>query len=100
MAYKILRQTDMDDIVVSFLLSQERDQYCHEINLARFDSMLNAMSANHPFKSQIQKLRDDTASRLDEVKRIITATEAQLPTGAAMTDAKTRVLIKWDKEKG
>jgi len=43
--YEILTQEEQDEIVVSYLHSQERDEYCHEINLNRFNEMLATLPA-------------------------------------------------------
>ena len=38
--YQILSQDEQDDIVISFLHSQERDKFAHGLNLERYDAKI------------------------------------------------------------
>jgi hypothetical protein len=93
MAYRVLSQDEQDEIIVAFMQAQERDLYCHQLNLARYNQMLSKLPDGE-WKSQIIKLRDETAKRLDEVQSIIAATESQLPPAEQIEAAKTRLASK------
>jgi len=77
--YLILTEDEQDDIKVSFLRSQERDKYCHEINKERYAAMLQTLE-DGTWKTRVEKLHTDTVSRLVEVDSIIAATLPQMPT--------------------
>ena len=93
MPYEILSQEEQDDIIMSFLLSQERDEYCHQLNLTRYEQMLTVLP-DGPWKQTITKYRDETNQRLAEVRSIIAATQAQLPPADRKQAAITRVRAK------
>lgn len=93
MARKIVTTDDEDDILISFLDSQERDQYCHEINLQRFTSMILSLPEGD-MKKRYTALKAETQSRLDEVNAIIAATTSQLPSTARQAAAISRLLAK------
>ena len=78
MPYECINTDEQDDIIVGFLRSQEKDEYCHSTNLARFNDMLVGLPAGR-FKDRITQLRDDTQERLNEVQAIIASTMSQLP---------------------
>ncbi len=78
MGYQILTEDEQDDIKVSFLRSQERDKYCHEINKERAATMLLTLPDGE-VKAKITKFHADTISRLVEVDSIIAATLPQMP---------------------
>jgi hypothetical protein len=90
MPYKILSQDEQDEIIVSFMQAQERDEFTHKINLERFDRMLENLPEGE-WRSRVAKLRTDTAQRLEEVRSIIAATEPQLPPDERVQKAKTRL---------
>ena len=88
MDYKILTQEEQDDITASFLASQERDEFCHQTNLARYKAMLKSLPEGK-WKQQVASLHDETVERLAEVQSIIAATE--LPPAERLTAAKNRI---------
>lgn len=88
--YTVLDANEQDDIVVSFMLAQEKDKYCHEINLARYDSMLVVLP-DGDWKKRVSGLRSDTVQRLTEVNSIIEATKAQMPSTDRIEAAKLRL---------
>ena len=90
MLYEILSQDEQDEIIVSFLLAQERDQFCHELNRTRYDAMLLTLPEGK-WKEQITELRAETLSRLNEVNTIIEATKPQLPDAVRVNAAKDRI---------
>ncbi len=93
MSYEILSQEEQDEIIVSYLHAQERDEFCHQLNMARFDAMLPSLPAGK-FKERIAQLRNDTQERLVEVTGIKTATLAQLPPKERVDAAKARIAAK------
>lgn len=95
-SYKVLTEEERDDIVVEFLLAQERDAYTHSVNIARFDTMLESLP-DGAWKTRIQNLRDEAGQRLEEVSSIITATEDQLPPVVRLNAAKSRLSEKQQK---
>jgi ferritin-like metal-binding protein YciE len=78
MDYKVLKQEEMDNIVVEFHGAQERDHFTHNLNKARYEEMLPTLDEG-AFKSRIQELLNETNGRIEEVEAIMTATESQLP---------------------
>ena len=91
--FKVLEQNEQDDIIVSFLLTQERDKYCHQLNLNRYDEILKTLS-DGKWKKKITMLRIESAERLAEVDSIIAATERQLPPDKRFQAAKSRLKQK------
>ena len=91
--YQVLSQDEQDDIVVSFMLSQERDKFCHELNLGRYDSMLPSLPDGE-WKERVTQLRSETANRLVEVNSIIEASINKLPPAARLEAAKQRLQAK------
>ncbi|MBA7484016.1 hypothetical protein ES707_19535 [subsurface metagenome] len=88
--YQVLTQDEKDDIIVSFMRGQERDKYCHELNLARYTEMLKTLEPGK-WRDRVSKLKDDTVSRLVEVDSTIAATAAQMPPAGRVTAAKQRL---------
>ena len=78
MEYQLLTEEERDAIIVEFMKAQERDKFCHEINLQRYEAMLRTLPDGE-WKNSIQKLRDETVERLGEVNSIIEATKPQVP---------------------
>lgn len=76
--YVVLDQDERDEIIVSYLKAQERDLFCHRINLERYNEMLKTLPEGK-FKSHINDLRLQTLEKLSEVESIINATKRQLP---------------------
>ena len=80
MEYKALSQKEKNKIVVEFLLAQERDHFCHTINLDRYNGILaDPTLGEGEFKAKILELKRDTETRIAEVERIIANTVGQLP---------------------
>ena len=96
MTYELLTQDDQDEVLASFLMAQERDSFCHQLNLARFNSMLSVLPEGK-YKQHILQMRDDTQGRLAEVNAIIDATLPQLPTKARLQAAMQRVKEKEER---
>ena len=90
MDYQVLSQDEQDDIIVSFMLSQERDKYCHSLNLERYTEMLKTLEAG-PWRDRVTKLKDDTVSRLAEVDSIIAVTTPQMPPAERLAAAIARL---------
>ena len=91
--YRIIDQDEQDDIIIGFFAAQERDQYTHALNLERFDRMLLTLPEGD-WRKRVQILRDQTASRLNEVETIMAATETQLPAQERINAAKLRLKAK------
>lgn len=94
--YRVLSEEEKDDIIVEFFLVQERDKFCHEINLERFNRMLQTLPEGN-FKERIKTLRDETQARLNEVNSIIEATIPQLPPEPRLSNAISRIRAKQGK---
>lgn len=88
--FQVLSQDEQDDIMTNFLLAQERDLFCHQTSLARYDAMLVSLP-DGPFKTRIQGLRTDTQSRIDEVNAIIAASQNQIPPSERLQAAMSRL---------
>ncbi len=91
--YQVLSQDEQDDIIISFMLAQERDKYCHELSLQRYATMLKTLGAGE-WHDRISKLQAETVSRLAEVNSIIDATRAQMPPLDRIAVAKARLVAK------
>lgn len=78
MDYEVLSQDDQDEVIVAFMLAQERDHYCHEINRERYGQILLTLSAGK-FHDRVSELLAETNERLVEVSAIIVATKSQMP---------------------
>ena len=90
MEYKVLTQDEIDDIEVNFLLTQERDHYCHTSSLVRLKAMLQSLPEGE-IKKHYQQLHDDTTSRLAEVSAIITASQMRMPSKERLQASITRI---------
>ena len=97
MAYLVLSQAEQDDIIVGFMLSQERDKFCHELDLARYNKLLQDVEEGE-WKNRVAKLHDDTAKRLAEVNSIIEASLSDLPPLSRIEAAKLRLEANEAKE--
>ena len=93
---EVLSEDEKDDIIVAFMLSQERDKYCHELNKARYEAMLKTLE-DGDWKNRVAKLREETLKRLEEVNSIIEATKPQLPPPRRISAARQRLLAKESK---
>lgn len=78
MDYQFLTPDERDDMLVSLMKSTETDHYMHEINLERYEAMLQTLP-DGAFKTKIAKDRTDTVDRLVAVNSIIAATIPQMP---------------------
>ena len=76
--FHVLSQDEQDEMMAAFLLAQERDEFSHQVNLNRYERMLSSLAPGQ-WRDRIQRLRDETAQRLTEVRSILEATEPQLP---------------------
>lgn len=85
--FKVLSEEERDRILVEFLEAQERDLFCHYVNLERYDEMLRTLPPGE-WRNHIAKLREETAKRLEEVESIIAATLPQLPPEERLERAK------------
>jgi hypothetical protein len=88
MKYQLLSQDEQDEIQASFLLGQERDLFCHELNAARYTKLLKNIPEGE-WKKQIEGSLKDTLSRIDQVTRIINA--SALPSQERLATAKARL---------
>lgn len=88
--YVLLTEEEKDDITVSFLKSQERDMYCHEVNIERYNTMLPTLPEGD-FKKRIQHLLNDENKRKTEIESIIVATVPKLPSKERVAAAKIRL---------
>ncbi|MBA7541718.1 hypothetical protein ES705_34034 [subsurface metagenome] len=90
--YQVLSQENQDDIIVSFMLSQERDKYCLELNLERYTVMLKTLGAGK-WRDQVVKLQAESTSRLAEVDSIIEASKAQMPPPGRLAATEQRLAV-------
>jgi hypothetical protein len=93
MEYTILSQDEQDEIIVAYLMAQERDAFCHNLNLERFERMIPSV-AEGPWKERITHLRDETKQRLSEVQSLIEATRGQLPPADRINKARARIAAR------
>ena len=93
MVDEVLSEDEKEDIIVTFMLNQERDKYCHELNKARYEAMLKKLS-DGDWKNRVAKLYEETLRRLEEVNSIIEATKPQLPPRARILAARERLARK------
>ena len=91
--YQILTDDEKDEITVAFMEAQERDKFCHELNMERYDDILTSLPEGD-FRKKITNLRTETQSRLDEVNPIIVSTQKQMPDAARVTAAQARLKAK------
>ena len=94
--YQVLSQDEQDDIVVSFMRSQERDKFCHELNKERYQSMLETLEPGE-WKNRVVQLHADTVKRLAEVDSIIEASTPSMPPPERVEAAKQRLLARANK---
>ncbi|MDD5510518.1 MAG: hypothetical protein PHI12_06905 [Dehalococcoidales bacterium] len=97
MTYQVLSQDEQDDIIASFMLSQERDKFCHELNLARYEAMLEVLPEGE-WKQRVASLRNETQKRLGEVNDIIAASLVSMPSSERVEASKQRMVSKEDKQ--
>jgi len=88
--FKVISADEQDDIVVGFMLAQERDVFCHDLNQTRYTALLTTLPAG-PFREKIQGLLDSTIARKAEVEAIIAETDKQLPSVGRMNASILRV---------
>ncbi|MDM7913027.1 MAG: hypothetical protein QUS09_08010 [Methanotrichaceae archaeon] len=92
MNYKLLSEDEKDEIAASFLLAQERDHYCHTVNIARLREMLKDGLPEGVWKNHVQQLLADSEERLAQVESIIKSTA--LPSLERLQAAKARIEAK------
>lgn len=95
--FKVLSQDEQDDIVVEFLLAQERDLFCHQLNAERFTNMDIEAIKDQKLKSHMGQMVSDTDSRIEQVQGIVDATQRQLPPKNRLDAAIARVRAKQNK---
>ena len=93
MPITMLTREEQDDLIVQTYKSNEKDLFVHQLNQTRFLDMLVSLPDGE-WKVRIQKLSDDTASRILEVQSIVDATEPQLPNAAAITESLGRLKLQ------
>lgn len=77
--YKALSQDEMDQILVEFYRATERDLFCHEVNLERYQEMLKTIPEGL-WRERITQLAVETEARIAEVQSVLEATKLkQLP---------------------
>lgn len=92
--FTLIDDKEKDDLIVGFMLAQERDKLSHFLNRERYDSILETGDLDDEWRTQITKLRDETVKRLKQVESIITATKPQMPSETRITAARNRLLVK------
>lgn len=92
MAYLVLDTDEQDDMIVAFMLGQENDKHSHDLNLARYEKMIETLPEG-TWKDRVTHLRDETAERIAQVDSIIeaTVTLGQMPPVGRITNAKARL---------
>ena len=90
MAYLVLTQDEQDDIMVAFMLAQERDQFTHGVNRQRYEAMLLTLNAG-PFRDRINQLLSETNSRIVEVDAIVQHSFSQMPPSVRIAAAVARL---------
>lgn len=90
MAYQVFSQDEQDDIIVSFMRAQERDKFCHELNIERYTKILQAAPSGE-WHNRVSKLKAETEQRLAETNSIIEATSGQMPPPERVAQAKLRL---------
>lgn len=73
MKYKILGKREQKKVVREYLLQQEREHYCHAINLARYAELLRVLPDGE-FRTRIGQLHAECQARMAEVEAIVKAT--------------------------
>jgi len=76
--YITLSQEEQDKITIDFYRGQERDAFCHRLNLQRYTAMLNS-GISGDWRQRVLALKTETEKRLAEVVSIMDATKPQLP---------------------
>lgn len=93
MDYITLSQDEIDDTIVGYYKAQEMEAFCHQLNISRFEIMLETM-AGGDFKKQITENLTVTRSRLAEVMSILIATQKQLPSEERIKASLARLKVK------
>ena len=78
MDYLTLSEEEKNEVIVRFYKAQEMDHFVHSLNKERYEQMLPTLPEGD-FKNNVQKLLNETNSRLDEVNVILEKTRPQLP---------------------
>jgi len=100
--YKLLTDDDKDEIMAQFLLAQERDIYCHEVNVVRFEKMIAKLKErddfdeikNKQFYKLLERNTSDTKDRIVEIEAIIECSDKDMPSIERMKKAMERVKAK------
>lgn len=91
--YQLLTQDEQDEIIAEYIKAQERELFCHELNLQRFEQMLPALPEGE-WKQRIKQLHTETIARISEVESIMKATVKQAPPTERLQAAMERVKAK------
>jgi len=89
--YQVLSQEEQDDIIVSFMLSQEKDKFCLELNLNRYKDILSKGDGKGKWHDRVKELQAESIERLAEIDSIIEASMVQMPTPERVETAKQRI---------
>lgn len=91
MNYKLLTDDDQDDILANTLLAQERDHFCHALNVQRYTELVKVLPEGD-YKQRITHLIGTEQAALANVEATLTETSKQLPADATrVTAAATRM---------
>ena len=90
----LIEPEEQDDLIVGFMLAQERDMCSHLFNLERYEQILTSKDLDPEWKSRITSLRDDTIKRIAQINSIIDATKPQMPQKTRINEALLRIKPK------
>lgn len=90
--YQVLSQEEQDDIIVSFMLSQERDKFCLELNLNRYKDILEKGDGKGKWHDRVKELQAESVERLAEIDSIIGASKGQMPPQERIVAAQQRIV--------
>lgn len=96
--YKVLREEEKIDCLVSFLKGQEFEFYTNTINLERFNRLYSVLEEGK-FKEKIKVSISETENALKEVGAIIECTIPQLPSPKEIERSIKRIKNKEEKNK-
>ncbi len=91
--YQVLSQEEQDDIIVSFMLGQERDKFCLELNLNRYKDVLEKGNGKGKWHDRVKELQAESVERLAEIDSIIEASKVQMPSQERVEAAQKRLLV-------
>ena len=85
-------------IKIEYLEAQERDHWVHQLNKARYETMLPTLS-DGVFKNRVLQLLAETNSRIEEVEAIVIATQSTLPTQDIVDEVVAEIALEREEEK-